>query len=149
MAWTTPPTFVDGNKLSAAELNKLSSNLEYLKGTVDGPNTPFPSVTSSSDINIDFWIRHKLRYCHYKATVETGVTSDALEINIYDSAGSLALAVVNEGTNHAGPYTYEGYADANALTVGTWYRIDVRFALDGAGGGNNLYFWYVEERSTA
>ena len=44
MAWTTPPTFVDGAVASAANLNILSNDLEHLEGVAPGPNAPFQSL---------------------------------------------------------------------------------------------------------
>jgi hypothetical protein len=45
MPYTTPPTFVDGQIVSAAQLNILSDDIEFLNGVMAGPNIPFQSIT--------------------------------------------------------------------------------------------------------
>jgi hypothetical protein len=47
MAWTTPPTFVAGDPLAAAELNVLGDDLLYVKGVSDGAS--FSGVKLSRD----------------------------------------------------------------------------------------------------
>lgn len=54
MAWTTPPTFADGDYLTAAKLNALSNNQEHLYGMSRQVNPGFPMrVLNDSDNSTD------------------------------------------------------------------------------------------------
>lgn len=144
MAWTTPPTFSDGSTASATQLNILSDDLEYLKGITDTPNSPFPSITVTDDGDWDFWFRHQMDYLHYYAYVDN-TQSNRFEISIYNSAGA-EVADFTDTNSHAAPYTYSGYINVSALTVGDWYRANVDIRVEGTS--SVVYFRYLEERST-
>lgn len=66
MAYTTPPTFTTGSILSAAQLNILSDNIEYLNGFVVGTSPAMVSVNIPVDGDVLFLIRHTQRYLHFK-----------------------------------------------------------------------------------
>lgn len=124
MAWTTPPTFVDGNMYSAAQLNVLSNDLAELWGMAQGPNTPFLSMYSqgiSLDANNNLWyLRYQLPYMHYKARcIDYGVTSFTLRIN-----GS---TVYSDATDYTGGHTYQGYVTLSSLglTLGNLYPVNI------------------------
>ncbi len=68
MAWTTPPTFVNGAVLSAAQMNILSDDIEYLRGFVSGANPGVPEVTITDNGDIYFLIRHLFQYLHLRVT---------------------------------------------------------------------------------
>lgn len=129
MAWTTPPTFVDGNMYSAAQLNVLSSDLAELWGMAQGPNMPFLSLysqgislTSSNNL---CYIRYQLRYLHYKARcVDFGINDFAIWIN--------GVKRYEDLTHYTPSHTYIGYLDLSAmsLTLGALYPLYVVATLD-------------------
>jgi hypothetical protein len=64
VAWSAPPTFSTGNVLSAAQLNVLSDDLEWLHGLVSGANPAMASAVLTVDGDAYFVIRHTGRYLH-------------------------------------------------------------------------------------
>lgn len=123
MPWTTPPTFADGNILTASQLNILSDDLEYLSGVTEAVNTPFTGLITSLPLTSsnNLWrIRHQHRYLHYRIYSTSG-TSDYVKV-YYD--GEVAY---DDSGNRAGPHLWAGYADldsvAPGLVVGTYYDL--------------------------
>lgn len=118
MAWTTPPTFAAG-VLSAAQLNILSDDLEYLYGVLQASIQPFRVLTLNLQYSNNLWyIRYKLRYLHYRVKV-TGVTHDALSLVVNGTT------VFSDGVQRSTNYIYAGYVDLNAqgLTPGQLYAV--------------------------
>lgn len=74
MPYTTIPTVADDQVLSAAYLNILSANQEFLYSLANSSNTPFASwKEQTSDVtndDVEWVIRHRLQYYHYKIAVE-------------------------------------------------------------------------------
>ena len=119
MPYTTPPTFADGNILTAAQLNILSSNQEYLNGRLPALNPPFSShvYTGSGEIGgqAQWWFRYTHRYMHYKFQLN-GAISALLELSINGNDTIL-------DSTPSGLFTYEDSVDMNgySLTLGDWY----------------------------
>ena len=150
MAWTNPPTFADGDVLSAAQLNILSNNTEYLKGISDAPNAPFATVTAVGSTTTDFWLRHTHDHLHYKFVIENG-TSDTIWIKVWNEAGTQEFGdkIFNDTDKVTTTQPdWEGSYDASALTDDAWYRIEVFQSFDG-GSSNVMYLVYLEERTVA
>lgn len=126
MAYTTPPTFVDGNVLTAAQLNVLSSDIEFLYGLGDVVNVPFSAKLyvggSLLQDQIKWRIRKKYRYLHYSFTLISGSISPADMRLYYDTN---IIYQNTSPTSLSTPQTFSGYVDLNAysLTTGTWYLI--------------------------
>lgn len=147
MTWSALPTFADGSILSAASLNTIGQNIEHLKGVLDAPNTPFPSITATSDTTKDFWFRHKLPVMYFKFLLTSGSTSDDVWIRVYDESSTLAVEVFRDDNNRTStPAGWESSASVSSLTVGTWYRMEVHIAF--SAGSNPIYCVYVEERAS-
>lgn len=122
MPYTTPPTFVNGQIVSAAQLNILSDDIEFLNGVMAGPNIPFQSVTWDTNSGEHTWyMRYRHRYLHYSFQISSDAADD---VKIYVN-GSL---VFHDGAPAQGFQT--SYVDLNSLglIVGTWYP--VRFEYD-------------------
>ena len=127
MAWTTPPTFADGAILSAAQLNILSADLEYLYALLQAPQPAASTLYANRDLNStnNSWrIRYKNRYLHYRATVAAG-TINTFGIVVNGTSYSISATAQTIG------YVYSGYVDVNAqgLTVGTIYHVYFPTAL--------------------
>jgi hypothetical protein len=132
MAWTTPPTFVTSAVLSAAQLNVLSADVEYLNGFVSGANPAMTSTTLTDDGDILHIIRHLHRYLHcmVRATGDVKVYYDTTQ-------------VFHDGS----PGGDEGYiVDLNSfgLTAGQLYTL--KFSLQGADN-RTVYYAYESESS--
>ncbi len=123
MAWTTPPTFVDGAVASAANLNILSDDLAYLEGVAAGPNAPFQSYVFSTSGTATYHLRYRYPYLHYSYTVSTDPGDD---INIKVNGTSK----VHDGA--PGEATVTSYVDLTSmsLTPGAWYPVTVEWAKD-------------------
>lgn len=114
MAWTTPPTFVDGSTATETQLNALLQDVEYLKDVTQQVNPPFGSwALNSSDADEDhntWFIIHTARYLHFQIELISGDIQD-IAIRYNDQN------VWEDATNRASPYTYEGYVDLNDTGV--------------------------------
>ena len=124
MAWTTPPTFVDGNLFSASQLNILSDDVTSLWGMAQGPNTPFLSLYSQgislTSTNNLWYIRYQLPYLHYKARcIDFGVVSFTIYID--------GVSAYSDATDYTGAHTYQGYINlgGRGLTIGALYPVYV------------------------
>lgn len=121
MAWSTPATFVDGNTLSAAQLNVLSGDLEHLYGLLKAAQPSFPSHffnQSLTSANNGWAFRYRNRYIHYKVSLTEGTCSN---LHLFVNGTDYTL----DSVSRAAPYTWTSYIDVNAqgLTVGTIYEM--------------------------
>ena len=121
MAWTTPPTFADGAILSAAQLNILSADLEYLYALLQAPQPAASTLYANRDLNStnNSWrIRYKNRYLHYRATVVNG-TVNAFGIVVNGTTYTISTTPQTIGA------VYSSYVDvvSQGLTVGTVYNV--------------------------
>lgn len=119
MAWTTPPTFTDGNVLSASQLNILSEDLSFLYGIMKAPQVAFNSLYANKDLtslNNSFRIRYYHRYIHYRISVVLNVCNN---VHLYVNGTNYTL----DTTARSAGYVYTGYVDvvAQGLTEGTIY----------------------------
>lgn len=146
MAYTTPPTFADNAILTAAQLNILSDNIEFLYSLISGVNIPFSSQTLSGSGNTRKWVfRHAARYLHYKFRLTSG-TSDELDIRL----GAADTVEFTDATNRGAPYEWTGYLDLAATTedpaVGSTYSVFIEF--DFASAGDFIVDYFLESDST-
>ena len=158
MAWDTPPTFVDGDTLSASQLNILGANQEYLKGVLDTPNVPFQTITATDGETVDFWFRHQLDYFHWKFRIDGG-ESDTIVIKLYDISGTLVTfgGALPDGKilNDTATWTpadepvaaWTDSYNVSSLTLDAWYRAEVNMGF--TSGAGPMYLIYLEERATA
>lgn len=146
MAYTTPPTFADGNILTAAQLNILSDDIEHLYGLLSGVNVPFSSQTLTGSGDTRKWIfRHQARYLHYKFRLTSG-TSDELDIRV----GAGEDIEYTDATNRSAPYEWTGYIDMEATVadpaLGDFYAVFVEF--DFASAGDFIVDYLLESDAT-
>jgi hypothetical protein len=123
MAWTTPPTFVTSNAASAAQLNILSDDLEFLQGVAAGPNAPFQSVVFTTSGTATYHLRYRYPYLHYSYTVSVDPGDDVkIKVN--------GTTKVSDGA--PGEATVTSYVDLTSmsLTTGTWYPVTFEWAKD-------------------
>lgn len=141
MPFVTPPTFTDGNILTATQLNTLSDNQEYLYGIATQTNAPFYGhsfgVNNESSEDFSWSIRHKYNTFIYDMRVDLG-TIDHATIKM----GGITIVSVGNANN---PHTYSGTVDltAHGFTVGTWYTLTVEFF--GSTGNNHARVWDMRE----
>ena len=125
MPYTSPPTFADGNILTAAQLNTLSDDIEYLYGLGDVLNVPFSAKLYAGGVNyqdqIKWKIRKRYRYLHYSFTLIAGTINP--DLRLYYNTN--IIFTVTSPTQLAILQTWSGFVDLNALslTAGTWYDI--------------------------
>lgn len=142
MPYTTPPTFVNGQIVSAAQLNILSDDIEFLNGIMAGPNIPFQSITWDTNSGEHTWyVRHRHRYLHYSFSI----TSDpADDVKIYYNG----VQIFHDGAPGEGYQT--SYRDLNAYgtwTAGQWYPI--RFVYQKAANSVCTVNYLIQSASTA
>ena len=122
MPFTSIPTLTDGSVLSAATLNQLSANQEFLYGQSRQANNAFISYRKFTElINVDdvYWtITHRLRYLHYKANSQEAATY----LIKYGPHTIVPLTAPTLGV--AGYFDLETLTSP-ALVVGTRYQIIV------------------------
>lgn len=145
MAWTTPPTFSNGDILTAAKLNILSDDLAFLEGRGNSPSIPFMVYKFSISVNLTYMVRHKYRYLHWQY-VNPGA-------NAHDSQTRMRILYNNTEVHNQAPVafltTYTGSADLNilSLTKGGYYTVEVQFTKDTYEPG--VLLRYLEERDSA
>ena len=130
MAWQTNPTFADGNVLSAAQLNILSENCEYLFSLVSGINVPFTGDQITTGNTRGYTFTRQSRYLHYKARLTAGDSDGtSIKIDTYTEGG--------DSTNRASPYTWTEVIDLTTITsapaVGDEYEVIVYFTPNPTG----------------
>lgn len=147
MAWQTPPTFADGDYLTAAKLNILSDNTEHLRGIVYQVNTGFYvrdiECSSAGFIEVLGWAcKHYSDVFRYWMTVEAGSVDD---VRIYAGSNSSDELFRDTGVHNAG-YTYGGTNGISglALTPGDVYTITVKVRGKNVMG-DRLRVWYLGE----
>lgn len=123
MAWVTPPTFVDGNVLTATQLNQLSDAVRYLNGLGASPNVISAEVGNIQGVT-SYWFagRHTNRYL--KCLYIGNANSDYLKI-YYG-----ATLLYNDGDPYSAGNAQWATLDLQtlipALAVGDWYRLEVQ-----------------------
>lgn len=79
MPFQTPPTFNDGDILSAAQLNLLSDDLEYLNGLISGRSFPFAGSKGNAEVDIDdavYYTFHAHRYLFHRFVTNENLGTD-------------------------------------------------------------------------
>lgn len=146
MPYQTNPTFSSGNVLTAAQLNILSENIEFLRALTSGVNIPFTGEKMSGSGESRRWtFKHQGRYLHYKMRMVNG-TSDELDIRI----GTSESIEYTDATNRSAPYAWTGYIDLAATVedpaIGAFYQVFVEFDFD---SGNDFRIdYFIESDST-
>ena len=121
MAYVIPPTFTNGNILTATNLNTLSDDIEFLYGLAHGVNLGFDIGVFTVSAAKTWYIQHKHRYLHYKYHVGSD-PADAIHLD-YGTELNVAEPSVAEGS-------YTGYVDLNpyGFTVNQWYEVRWRYS---------------------
>ena len=124
MPWQTCPTFSDGTIGSAAQVNVLSENIEFLYSIISGINIPFTGDQITTGNTRGYTFTRQGRYMHYKFRLTAG-DSDEVSIKIDGSTE------YTDATNRASAYTWSGYIDLTGTTsnpaVGDEYEVIVYF----------------------
>lgn len=120
MPYTTVPSRSDGDVLTAAHLNILSANQEFLNGLANRANPPFNSFRkgggSLTQAHMIWFGRHQNQYFHYN--VESSPGADYIRIYWNDTK-----VAGDEGT----PTSFAGYADLNDPS--TWPNVTGSWAI--------------------
>lgn len=126
MPWVAPPTFANG-VLSAAQLNTLSDDIEYLYGIAQQIHIPFAVLVTAADLNANnngWRLRYSHRYLHYRISID-GWNCTLMQIYLNNS-------LVFNDTTTRNNYTWVGYVDVNSLglTVGNWHNVHLVTDID-------------------
>ena len=137
MAWVTPPTWTNGETLSATKLNQLSDGVTFLNGLGAGP---MQGVLSAAG-GYYFFPRHRHRYLHVR----------------YYASGGDDIAVKLNGSNifHDGaPDDGENWMLHNGTTVmdldsvGAMVAYGQPYVLQVAVSGGTMLVRYVTESNS-
>jgi len=154
LEWEAPPTFSASSAwggstlLSAAKLNVLTRNMEWLTGRADGEKMVFAGVKHDqfpgSDLEKVIWEGH-IR--HQKDRLRFGFwwTSDKAETYVSMSYGGNDMGSSQIGVGASIFYTGSLDLSGLSLTAGSWY--DVYFAHQLVGDPTNTAFqlaWIAE-----
>jgi hypothetical protein len=136
MAYSAPPTFADNSAPSAANLNVLSDDIEYLEGIRSRHNLPaIVCAQNEKDWNVEGkrwrWqiiYQHDTLVINYTIGSTLGSTPD-----IYYAANALSADIDGGGdfSGHAGTHTYTCDLSTLGLTLGTVYNIYAEIEPDG------------------
>jgi hypothetical protein len=111
MPYQTISTLSDGNVLSAAHLNLIADNIEFLKGISASPNVGFHSFRANQETitsaDAVWYIRHRNRYLHYK--ISANATPSYIRI-FYNGVKFASHEAPASGTS------FSGYFDLTTWT---------------------------------
>ncbi len=142
MAWVSPPTFVDGATLTAAQLNQLSDGVRHLNGLGGQSVGATLEAHHTNDTPASYYYagRHTHRYLHI---IYYGSNGD--DINVYYGGSS----IFHDGNPNAGKV--DAVVDLQTalpgLAVGTWYELQV--ILEANSGGQVSVWWIGESQSAS
>lgn len=144
MSFVTPPTFADGNVLSASQLNTLAANQNYLAGLASSVNPGFTEFNlggSGDEVYISMIHAHDWLY------VRTYHPSDDCSVKVYHSGDGFS-AVIGElkwestgGGEDALAIDLSGLA---GLTKGAWVRYRLRGAQEGGVSDESTVRYFAE-----
>ena len=159
LEWEAPPVFSPSSTwggstlLSAAKLNTLTRNIEWVTGRADGEKMVFAGVWHKqfpgSNAEQDVWegyVRHQ------KDTLRFGFwwTSDVATTYVSMSYAGNDMGASQIGTGASEFYSGSLDLSGLGLTTGSWY--DIRFSHQCNGDNTNTFFhlaWIAEEENIA
>lgn len=148
MPWTPMTTFTDGEYLSAARLNDLKENIEYLWGLVNFVNTGFMVEEIICDDNsyavrAKWAVKHYTNTFRYEVEVDQGTIGD-FQIYVF---GNTSWNIFTDNTEHGAGYKYSGTADITSLgiVVGTVYDVYIRVRGHTGSPVNQVTVYYFGE----
>lgn len=144
MSWVSPPMFVDGAVLTAAQLNQLSDGVRYLNGLGAQSIGATLMVAHTRDTAASYYYagRHTHRYLHI---LYMGVLGDDLRFE------NGATTVYHDGNPE------NGFVDAvvdlqtvlPGLAIGQWYELKATMETQGGGTATINVWWIGESQSAA
>lgn len=106
MSFTTPPTFVDGDALSASQLNILAANQNYLSGIATSTNVGFAKrILTDGDPTQEYLIVHMHDYLYVRCNVpnsDTGIKVYYNSTEVYHVDGDSVTGDVNVNIDISG-----------------------------------------------
>ncbi len=132
MPYTTIPTLSDGSILTAAHLNLLADNSNFLAGLGGIPNLAFSHVVTSTGQSLYWHMRHRHRYLH----VLVDWTNNADYLRIYYNNTK-----IHDDGDPSGSDSLTLDLNSLGLTVGNWYEIRAEVGFVG-GSAMNLKLIY-------
>lgn len=134
MAYSAPPTFVDGNVLMAADLNILADNQNYLAGIDAGVQPGFRHVTLSGDTSQYYHVVYSSARPWFYGRMNLADNGSTVRL-YYDSVARHTWSTANP----AGEVVTDVY-DMSGLGIadGAWIELRLR----GVGGGTAVIeYW--------
>lgn len=117
MPFQTPPTFYDGDVLSASQLNILAANQNELAGLLTGVNLGFPDTGIPTDESRYFRVIHTWNNLY----LSYSLASNDSGLRVYYDA-----TLVYTSTGNAGAYTVNVDLSGFGLTLGQSYAVRLR-----------------------
>lgn len=141
MAWESPPTFVDGQTLTATQLNKLSNAVNYLNALGGAPSMGFlQTIVTGTNISTWYSVWHRNRYLHVYCAINSG--NKPSNVSVYYNGGS-SLGGLPAGN---GPYHLVFDLNSLGLTVGTRYNLEIRIST---GATDKFAIQYIAEMTAS
>lgn len=141
MAFTTPPTFVDGDILSASQLNILAENQNYLSGLASSTNIGFAERLLTTTANeAEYHIVHVHDYLH----VRFNLPNTDVDLDVYYDATN--VAAYDSDIEGAGDHEKNVDLSGAGLTVGQRYTLKFVRPTPAEGGdtGTVTLYWAGE-----
>ena len=136
MPYQTISSVSDGNILTAAWLNTLADNANYLNSLGGIPNLAFSHVATSTGQSLYWHIRHRHRYLY----VLVSFVNNADYFNVKFNGTS-----VYTNGDPSGTPTIKCDLNSLSLTVGNWYVVQVDC---GFVGGSSMDLKLIYEYPT-
>lgn len=126
MAYTPPPTFTDGQTASAAQLNVLRDDIQYLYGIAQAPNPAMQVIRSYGEWFTGpeyFVIRHKHAYVRYRIAARWWTTDNADHPNVRAEVyvSNLLGVSINWFLNTPAPTSTTAHGDGTTTKIWDLY----------------------------
>jgi hypothetical protein len=122
MAFQTPPTFVDGDVLSASQLNILAANQNYLNGVAVGVNLAFRQTAVARETSQSYHVVHTANNLYLRVTVPDNDT----KVQVYYKDGSgLPGLVYDSGADVMGELIVNHDISGDGIVLGDRYTVEV------------------------
>ena len=132
MAYTTPPTFSTGNILTAAQLNILSDDINYLNAVGAAPSVGFLEDTTTST-STHHTVHYLCRYTNpYLHVITNAQDSGILKVTVNGTV------LINIGSMSNGYYDHIADATSAGMTLGSFYDITTELTTN---SGTNRIVW--------
>lgn len=144
MSFVSPPTFADGDVLSASQLNLLAANQNFLSGMASSVNPGFTEFSLGGSGDAVFV---SMVHSHDWLYVRTYHSDDDCAVKVFHSGDGFSAEIGELKTTSAGGGEDSLAIDLSGLAglvKGAWVRYRLRGAREGGSSGSSTVRYFAE-----